>query len=80
MSTREAFEKVFRQSFSRNAELDWDGFGYFNLAEDNAWDLWCAAIQHEREECAKVAEDWYFGEAGEVNHSIAAAIRNREGK
>jgi hypothetical protein len=31
----------------------------------------------EREECAQVAADTYFGNAGEVNHEIAAAIRAR---
>lgn len=30
------------------------------------------------EQAAKVAEDWYFGDPGEVNHSIAVAIRARD--
>ena len=30
------------------------------------------------EQAAKVAEDWYFGDPGEVNHSIANAIRTRD--
>lgn len=31
----------------------------------------------EREACAAVAEDQFFGNAGELNHEVAAAIRER---
>lgn len=36
-----------------------------------------ALLARERELCAQVAADTYFGNAGEVNHEIAAAIRAR---
>ena len=35
------------------------------------------ALQQEREACAQVAEDRFFGDPGELNDEIAAAIRNR---
>lgn len=35
------------------------------------------AAAQEREACAAVAADTYYGNPGEVNHEIAAAIRAR---
>ena len=35
------------------------------------------AVLEEREACAQVAEDRFFGDPGELNDEIAAAIRNR---
>lgn len=36
------------------------------------------AAAKERDACAKVAEDRFFGNPGELNHEIAAAIRSRK--
>lgn len=83
MSTmREEFEAVFRESFKSDADFAGDEWSYHDLSVDNAWDLWCAAYaagqRAATEQAAKVAEDWYFGDPGEVNHSIAVAIRARD--
>lgn len=47
--------------------------------------LWAANFEHfaalvaakEREACAQLAGDSYYGNPGELNHEIAAAIRAR---
>lgn len=83
MSTmREEFEADYFGSMPAQKARARSGDGYLYGQAQFAWVIWQAAYaagqRAATEQDAKVAEDWYFGDPGEVNHSIAVAIRARD--
>ncbi len=82
MSTmREEFEAWFSEDGAWPDAVRRSGDGYMLASAQAAWTAWQAAYAAGQmaatEQVAKVAE-WYFGDPGEVNHSIAVAIRARD--
>lgn len=71
------------QQLTDGGVLEHDGCGVF-IASGDASELITAVMQiaqraaeQEREACAALCEERYYGDTGELNHELAEAIRAR---